>query len=117
MNTSKGILTSENALRIVLMIAAVIAIGSIGFFLAVLLENTTQAPATASSTAITVIKQKQDAMQSLAASEQTGSSTVIVAPVSTSSGSTANTPSASQSDPNDPNAAAKLRILESLNSQ
>ena len=110
--------TSENhTLRMFLMIAACFAIGSIGFFLAVLMErgaqtHLTEAQGSAIATHELVLtqQQKEAVMQSLSLSKQpvtaTTSRTVVHAAGV----------SPTQADTHDANAAAKLHVLESLNS-
>ncbi len=58
----------ENVLRMILMIAACFAIGSVGFFFAVLLQRGAQGMAAAPVHVITP-QERQAAMQSVAASE------------------------------------------------
>ena len=107
MNVPKESAAHEHLLRMILMIAACFAIGCVGFFLAVLLEHGSQASQT-NIAQLPSIQAKNDAMQSLTASEQTGNST----PASTTAPI-----SPTQADPNDEDAAAKLQVLEGLNSQ
>ena len=65
-----------------------------------------------------MIQKKIDAaMQSLSASEQPVASTSITTGTSATSTPRAKNASPSQADPNDPDAAAKLRILDGLNAK
>ena len=105
------------------MIAACFAIGSIGFFLAVLLQHDAQGSQSSVGT-LPSLQARDAAMQSLAASEVIGSSTPgTVSATSTTNTTTSPSPSAApavppmQADSRDPNAAAKLKLLQSLNSQ
>jgi hypothetical protein len=98
-------------LKIFLVVAAVFAIGSVGFFLAVFMGNANSAPATPEQISATIEEQHEAAMQSLAQSEAQQSATTSFA------GSTSTLPTVmpNQADPSEPDAAEKLKVLESLN--
>jgi hypothetical protein len=118
-------ISGEHALRIVLIVAAFFAIGSVGFFLAVLLgygqQGMANAPQPVSAQA------KEAAMQSLSTSEQAGgvNATSTPVPANVANGRTSGNGSASasgnvppaQADTTDQSAAAKLQVLENLNAQ
>jgi hypothetical protein len=98
----------EKVLRVLIMLAACFAIGSVGFFIAVLLQH-----APAASTTVTTIhpvpgdistSSKEAILESL-----NGSSTVVVS----STGNSTSTASAGADA--DAQTAAKLKILEALN--
>jgi cytoskeletal protein RodZ len=106
MNTTTGM--REKVLRVLIMLAACFAIGSVGFFIAVLLQH-----APAASTTVTTIhpvpgdistSSKEAILESL-----NGSSTVVVS----STGNSTSTASAGADA--DAQTAAKLKILEALN--
>jgi Trk-type K+ transport system membrane component len=99
------------------MIAACFAIGSVGFFLAVLLEHNSQSSTSAIGTLHPVatpasLATKEAIVQSLGNSAATSTS------ASSTSGSTSGADAtAGNSDASDSEAAAKLKVLESLNDQ
>ena len=109
--------SQDHTLRMILMIAACFAVGSIGFFVAVLLQHTTQ-PSLQTSQAQEVEAQvKSAAMQSLAASEPTPTPTATSTPAAGAHpAAVAPAVSPQQADTNDANAAAKLKVLEQLSS-
>ena len=111
-------ITQTRTLRAMVMVAACFAIGSIGFFLAVLLQHTAQ-PAVLTTQGLNAVQQqKEAAMRSLAASEQTPTASTSNANPSISQAPPKGSGvSPAQADTQDPNAAAKLKILEGLNSQ
>jgi cytoskeletal protein RodZ len=102
----------EKVLRVLIMLAACFAIGSVGFFVAVLLQH-----APAASTTVTTIhpvpgdistSSKEAILESL-----NGSSTVVVS--STGNSTSTSTSTASAGADADAQTAAKLKILEALN--
>lgn len=97
-------------MKIVLLIAAVFAIGSIGFFTAIFLGETGTASPQVKQITLTP-SQKDAMMQSLAQSDRSAAST---SNATTTGGSVSGVP-ASQADTTDQSAAQKLQILESLN--
>ncbi len=118
-NTSKDQNTRDYILRILLLIAVCFAIGSIGLFLAVLMQNSNKQPTSKiQSDDATLIQQKKDvAMHSLSASERPVASTSITTRTSATSTPRAIKASPTQADQNDSNATTKLNILEGLNAK
>ena len=122
MNAVKEINPHDTTLRMILMIAACFAIGSIGVLLAVLMQSSdTASSLKVENLVVSQQQQKTDAMQSLSISEQ---STAVVKITASSSASTSratvtttHSASPTQADTKDTNAAAKLKILEALNSK
>lgn len=107
--------------HVFLIVAACFALGSVGFFLAVLVEGGAAQKSNSGIAQIPIVEQqkKDAAMESLSASEQSTSSTATQA--SSESGqasvSTSSKVSSVQAAPNDQQAAAKLKVLDSLNAQ
>jgi hypothetical protein len=113
MMAPKETTSHDTLLRMLLVIAACFAIGSIGFLLAVLLGYGAQHTAVVPQ--LTAVQAKSAAMQSLSASEQNGTPTSLS--TSTSTAGSASAVSPAQADTADTNAAAKLKVLEGLNAQ
>jgi hypothetical protein len=114
--------SKDTALRMILMIAACFAIGAVGVFVAILLQhdNASSSAATGTSTQqLNSDQAKAAALRSLEASNAAADSASSTGG-SPSIGTDANTPAVKptpvQADPSDANAAAKLKILEGLNS-
>jgi hypothetical protein len=112
MKTAKEKASHEESLRMILMIAACFAIGSTGFFLAVFLENSNNAPIAATDIKQLVVTQqdKEAILRSLSASSSP------IADATVSAGASVKV-SPMQADPSDHNAAAKMKILESLSAK
>ncbi len=102
-------------MRILFVIIACFAIGSIGFFLAVLVESSTQTPTSESKQiAIVSTTSTRSVMQNLAAPDGTSSVSTTSASNHSADPLTTNVPSV-QASSDDRRAATKLKILESLN--
>jgi hypothetical protein len=102
----------ERVLRIVLLVAACFAIGSVGFFIAVLLQRT--AAPTASVQTIQPVAEDISTSTKEAILQSMSNSSDGVTSTSSAGGSATSTGISGQGDNADAQAAAKLKILQAM---
>jgi|GEM_PF-2154546 len=113
MNKSTEMTPREHTLRMVLMIAACFAIGSFGVFAAVYLQSISQKSAIEASSSVHQLTLTDAQKEAVLASLSTSNASSTAAASYTANN---NVPSG-QADIHDPQAAMKLKVLESLSAR